>query len=666
MCLFPGNVKKLILKCELSLGDIVMLTAAVRDLHRCYPRQFATDVRTLCPALWENNPYLSPLSESEREVRVLECSYPLINQCNELPYHCLHGFVDFLNQKLGLAIRPTAFKGDIHISAQEKAWFSQVREIAGTEIPFWLIAAGGKYDVTIKWWDTARYQAVVDHFLGRIQFVQVGSEGDHHPKLNGVIDFRGRTTLRELVRLVYHSNGVLCSVTALMHLAAAVETRRQRPPNRACVVVAGGREPPHWEAYPHHQFIHTNGALPCCADAGCWKDRVLPLRDGDARDRPEHRCVDIVQNLPRCLSLITPEEVIRRIELYFSDRGQSYLSPSQHAAARKAVSASARNHFDQQPLNLHSAGQACERFIRALPQRPPREYSSRGIIICAGGSKYFTNAWVCANRLRHLGCRLPIQLWHLGKKEFNEKMKQLVIPLEVECVDASALRKTFPVRILRGWELKSYAILYSSFRELLFLDADNVPVTNPEFLFDTPEFGEKGAVFWPDHDNANPNLKASVIWRSCGMRPPAEQEFESGQILVQKERCWRALRLALWFNEHSDFYYQHLYGDKETFHLAFRKLRQPYVLVPKPLHALTDTMCQHDFQGRRIFQHRNRDKWDLLLRNKRIKGFQHEEECRRHVSQLRQLWPDGVKAALRLDARQNNCSAGIRVLLPLP
>src|SRR5436309_573741 len=47
--------KKLVLRSKLSPGDILMLTAAVRDLHLTYPNQFITDVRTPCPHLWENN-----------------------------------------------------------------------------------------------------------------------------------------------------------------------------------------------------------------------------------------------------------------------------------------------------------------------------------------------------------------------------------------------------------------------------------------------------------------------------------------------------------------------------------------------------------------------------------------------------------------------------------
>jgi hypothetical protein len=620
-----------------------MLTAAVRDLHLCYPGQFVTDVRTPCSELWENNPHIIPLSDKDPEAEHLDCSYPLIDRCNEAPYHCLHGFIEFLNDYLQLSIKPTAFKGDIHLSEQERIWYSQVHEVTRTDLPFWIVAAGGKYDVTIKWWDLKRYQQVVDHFRGKIQFVQVGDQGNHHPKLDGVIDLRGQTSLRELIRLVYHSQGVLCSVTALMHLAAAVPAKPGLPRNRACVVVAGGREPAHWEAYPGHQFIHTIGALPCCSEGGCWKDRTSRLRDGDKRDKRDHLCADVLAGLPRCMDMITAEEVIRRTEMYFKGGTLQYLSPTLRMAAKRGVAATRKNSYDQQSLNLHNAGTACDQFIERLPPYTGG-YQSRGIVICGGGVSYFTNAWVCINMLRRSGCRLPVQLWHLGEKEIDDQMKALLASLRVECIDACKVRKQSTIRRLAGWELKPYAILHSPFREVLLLDADNVPVVNPEFLFETPQFQTTGAIFWPDYDHGK-SEKAIAIWRSCGLRQPREPEFETGQIVVDKERCWRALNLCMWFNDNSDFYYQYLHGDKETFHLAFRKLKRAYSLVQKPIHPLKGTMCQHDFEGRRIFQHRNMDKWDLFLRNKQVNDFWFEQECRSYVAALQNAWDGGMSLA---------------------
>lgn len=329
---------RLILKNSQSPGDIVMLTAAVRDLHACCPGQFVTDVRTPCPGLWENNPHLTPLDENAPDVEVIQCEYPLIHQSNQRAYHFIHAFTRFLSEKLGVFIEPTAFKGDIHISNLEKSWMSQVQEIVGADFPFWIINAGGKRDFTAKWWAPERYQQVVNHFRGRIQFVQVGELNHHHPALNGVIDLRGKTDIRQFVRLMYHAQGVLCPVTFAMHLAAAVEVKGGKLKNRPCVVVAGGREPMQWEAYPHHQYIHTNGALLCCDQGGCWKSRVVPLGDGDEKDKPENLCLNVVEKLPRCLHMITASEVVRRIELYFNGGAVAYLTTEQARTIKAALS----------------------------------------------------------------------------------------------------------------------------------------------------------------------------------------------------------------------------------------------------------------------------------------------------------------------------------------
>jgi ADP-heptose:LPS heptosyltransferase len=335
-------MRKLVLRNFQSPGDLVMLTAAVRDLHLCYPNQFITDVRTPWPHLWENNPWITPLRCSEPSVETIDCQYPLIHRSNQEPWHFLHGFMDSLNQQLGVCIKPTHFKGDIHISPQEKSWLSQVQEITKDEVPFWIISGGGKFDYTIKWWHSTRYQSVIDHFRDRILFVQVGESGHHHPRLKGVLDLRGKTDLRQLIRLVYHAQGILTPVSLLMHLAAAVEVKPGMPKNRPCVVVAGGREPPHWEAYPHHQFIHTVGALRCCDNGGCWKSRTTPLGDGDSKDRPENLCVDVVEGLPHCMEMITSEAVVRRVDLYFQGGASRYLTKEEDEHAYAAISADAR------------------------------------------------------------------------------------------------------------------------------------------------------------------------------------------------------------------------------------------------------------------------------------------------------------------------------------
>ena len=326
---------KLILTNGQSPGDILMLTAAVRDLHQTYPGAFQTDVRTSAPQMWENNPYVTPLREDDAGVRTLECHYPLIHRSHEGNYHFAYGFVDYLNQQLGLEIRQSARKGDIHLSDTEKSWTSQVEEITGASVPFWIVAGGGKYDYTIKWWDSRRYQDVVDHFRGKLQFVQVGEKHHYHPTLRHVLDLRGKTDIRQLIRLVYHAQGVLCGVTLLMHLAAAVETTDGT--DRPCVVVAGGREPPQWEAYPSHEFIDTIGKLPCCSPQACWRSRTVPLGDGDEKDSPDSLCKDVVGTLPRCMDMIQADDVIERIQRYIDRDAAQVLTLREQELTREAV-----------------------------------------------------------------------------------------------------------------------------------------------------------------------------------------------------------------------------------------------------------------------------------------------------------------------------------------
>lgn len=630
-------MRKLILECHYSLGDIVLLTGAVRDFHRGLSDRFQMDVRTGFPALWENNPYLTRLNPYDPETTVVTCDIPLVDHSNEVPSHCLHGFIDFLNHYWGTSVQPTECRGDIHISRHEQMSPSPLENIAGGKIPFWLLSAGGKYDNTIKWWDHRRYQAVVDHFRGRIQFVQVGHETDHHPKLSGVIDLRGKTSLRELVRLVYHAQGVLCGVTGLMHLAAAVPVPPGRISNRPCVVIAGGRESPHWEAYPGHQFIHTVGALSCCAAGGCWRARTLPLGDGRAEDKPENLCADVRGNLPRCMDLISAEAVIGRIEIYFQGGVASYLNSREAITAERGVSVTAAHYLDDGVLTFYTAPAAAEHFVQSLPLYPGG-FKGRGLVICGGGVKMFTNAWVCINMLRRSGCKLPIQLWFLGRMELDNIMRTLVAPLDVECVDALALRDQYPVRQLNGWSLKPHAILHSPFEEVMLLDADNVPLADPTHLFDSAQFCQTGAIFWPD---AEPLPPESSAWRVFNVPYRDEPSFESGQMVLNKRICWAPLNLCMWYNEHGDFFYRHVHGDKDTFHLAFRKLGQPYAMPPIPMRLLPATMCQHDFNGRRLFQHRNRDKWNLFGTNRHIRGFEGERLCFTYLEELRQKWISG-------------------------
>lgn len=296
-------------------GDILMMTCAIRDLHRSYPHSFTTEVATTCQDIWRNNPYTDKLDRKQ-----LLNSYRLgyshgIQQSNQRSGHFATAFTRDLSQRLGLKVTPTDLRPDLHLTEQEET-------TRPFDHPYWLAFAGGKPDFTAKIWDPRYYQAVAAA-MPDIKFVQVGQRDHLHRPLAGMIDRIGQTSLRELIWYVRHADGVLCPVTCGMHLAAAL--------NRPCVVVAGGREPWWWEAYTRetweanidkpvprdfvpHRFLHNIGQYSCCREGGCWKSGV-----GEKPERTRN-CIQVVKGptrqLPLCMRDITPEMVVRAIRDY--------------------------------------------------------------------------------------------------------------------------------------------------------------------------------------------------------------------------------------------------------------------------------------------------------------------------------------------------------------
>ena len=63
-------------------------------------------MRALPGDLGTQSIYYTPLCSQDPSVELIECHYPLIDRWRTTPYHCLHGYIEFLNDRLGLNIRP--------------------------------------------------------------------------------------------------------------------------------------------------------------------------------------------------------------------------------------------------------------------------------------------------------------------------------------------------------------------------------------------------------------------------------------------------------------------------------------------------------------------------------------------------------------------------------
>jgi len=315
--------RKIIFRNFQSPGDLVMLLYGITSLHASHPGKYLTDVVCGVKDIFVGNPLITPLDPMALDVTLLEADYPSIHRSNTHPVRFVESFGEEMAKKLGVQITPTRFHSVVYITPEEQSWYSAVREIIGKDVPYWVLNAGHKHDYTAKAWSFARYQELVARFPN-VWFVQVGAKEHEHPLLEGpnLINMIGKTDIRQLIRLVYHSFGVISGVSFPMHLAYAVPVHpRFRRASRANITIAGGREPAHWEEGPNHQYLHTCGMLPCCDMGGCWKSRVVPLGDEDDKDKNLCMRPVVLENgqwIGECMALITVDDVAKLIERYMA------------------------------------------------------------------------------------------------------------------------------------------------------------------------------------------------------------------------------------------------------------------------------------------------------------------------------------------------------------
>lgn len=281
------------------------MTSAVESLHLLYPDCYATDVRTTAWEIWEHNPRITPINVDEPGVVSMTCEYPAIHRSNSQPKHMIEAFCEYLGERLNVPLPCLVNRPLLYLSEDEKGWVNQVRETfsGGKDITYWLINAGSKADMPAKQYPIESYQEIVRLTRGKIQWVQIGASEHFHPALEGVLDLRGKTDTRQLIRLAYHARGGLGGITFLMHIMAA-----HRKPY---VCMAGGREPLQWISYPLQHTFHSLGALPCCSTNSCWKSHVMPHDSKSVCERPVYGGAKPVG---QCMAAIKPTEVVTTLE----------------------------------------------------------------------------------------------------------------------------------------------------------------------------------------------------------------------------------------------------------------------------------------------------------------------------------------------------------------
>jgi len=323
--------RRLILDHRFALGDTVLMTALVRDIQAAYPGYFEILVDTHCREVWTNNPHARLLRGDQTST--MPTTRVDISYANGIHaagrgqrVHMLSWFHRDFATKTGMELEPLLPKGDLHLTAEESKPLVDGR--------YWLVLAGGKLDITCKWWLPERWQEVVDKLAAEgISCVQAGAtfREHRHPSLSNVLNLLGQyPDARQFMNLVMHAEGVMCPVTSAMHIAACYD--------KPCVVLSGGREEPWWESYTNaykafgprcapvateHRFLHTMGLLDCCKKKGCWKHRTVPLGNQDRWDGPERRCqLPVIlphASTPKCLEMISSDHVVEAVMSYYEN-----------------------------------------------------------------------------------------------------------------------------------------------------------------------------------------------------------------------------------------------------------------------------------------------------------------------------------------------------------
>jgi alpha 1,2-mannosyltransferase len=236
-------------------------------------------------------------------------------------------------------------------------------------------------------------------------------------------------------------------------------------------------------------------------------------------------------------------------------------------------------------------------FKKAIEEDPPSlVYSpgTRGIVVTAGG-KYLPLVVISLRVMKRIGNTMPMEVFLETAAEYESHICEQVLPsLNARCVILSEIMDPVPHPVqLKAYQLKIFALIFSSFEEVMFLDADSWPTQNPAPLFDCEPFLSTGLVTWPDFWAISPSEHWYTISNSPVPPMTKRASSETGEILISKSRHEMTLLLASYYNYFGPGQYYRLFsqgaageGDKETFLAAADVLNAPYYAVSEPIIAI--------------------------------------------------------------------------------
>ena len=177
--------------------------------------------------------------------------------------------------------------------------------------------------------------------------------------------------------------------------------------------------------------------------------------------------------------------------------------------------------------------------MRHIPPYPEALFSGRGIVMLAGG-RYSEFAATALGMLREVDSKLPVEVW---MKDKTEEKEGWCAELEKEGMLCRRIGDHMDISALPNpYQWKGFVMLFSSFQEFIFLDADSMPIKNPDPMFESKAYRDTGAILWPDywkHTGSSWLPYVMSISDEASDMLQEEQSVESGQIVWDKRWHWK-------------------------------------------------------------------------------------------------------------------------------
>ena len=219
-----------------------------------------------------------------------------------------------------------------------------------------------------------------------------------------------------------------------------------------------------------------------------------------------------------------------------------------------------------------------------------RSYSGKGIVTASGG-KFLSQSYVSISILRKNGCSLPIEMFYADKDEIDDVTKQRFCKLYDNNITFINIQDCpmFSNYDAHNFSIKSIAVYLSKFSEIIWMDADIIPLMNFEKLFvdnDNSHYKRLGHYFNNDifsykkyHNEfteKTSNLFSKFKYKMC----EGEPETDSGLFMLHKNYLHKDIvKYFLLLNVNRHIVYNHVYGDKELFKLSFHLTNTPYTTL---------------------------------------------------------------------------------------